>query len=173
MMKTTAQDPRSLLESHACKQPDNAVGFRDKKRLAILLSILGCAVLFRFFTFPTQIVGASMEPTLRFGQYYLMKRCWPHTRPLRRYEIVAVRVGGELITKRVIGLPGELVRMQEGVVFINGKPVDEPFPVKRGGWTIKPGLVEPNKYLLMGDNRDRAEQSFFIVADEAIVARQF
>ena len=172
-MKTTAQDLLSLLESHARKQPDNAVRFRDKKRLAILLSILGCAVLFRCFTFPTRIVGASMEPTLRSGQYYLMKRCWSRTRPLRRYEIVAVRVGGELITKRVIGLPGELVRMQEGVVLINGKPVDEPFPVKRGRWTIKPGLVEPNKYLLMGDNRDRAEQSFFVVPNETIVARQF
>ena len=144
-----------------------------KKRRWILLSILGCTLLLRSLTFPTRIVGASMEPTLRSGQYYMMKRCWFEASSLRRYEIVAARVGGELITKRVIGLPGELVRMQAGVVFIDGKPVDEPFPVKRGDWTIKPGLVEPKKYLLMGDNRKQPEHSFFVVPNEAIVARQF
>jgi signal peptidase I len=173
-MKTAPHRVLPTLESGDCKrQTRNRVLSGSKKRLAILLLILGSALLFRAFTFPTRIVGASMEPTLRSGQYYLMKSCWSHTTPLRRYEVVAVRIGGELITKRIIGLPNELVRMEQGVVFIDGKPVDEPFPVQRGEWTIKPGLVEPNKYLLMGDNRDRPEHSFFLVPREAIVGRQF
>jgi hypothetical protein len=43
--------------------------------------------------------------------------------------------------------------------------------VKRGSWTVKPGLIGPDEILLIGDNRELPEQSFFVVPRGAIVAR--
>ena len=112
-----------------------------------------------------------MEPTFPSGDYVIMRRSWSRTP--QRFEIVTVKTGSEFVTKRVIALPGELVWMNDGVIFINGKRLEEPFPVKRGVWTVKPGLIEAGKFLLIGDNREAPEHSFFVVPMEHIVARAF
>lgn len=142
------------------------------KRAMILALVLCGALSFRLAVFPTRIQGSSMEPNYHSGDYLLMKRFWPYSRNLSRFDIVTVRVGTELVTKRIIGLPGELLRMKNGVCFVDGKELTEPFQVLRGSWTIKPGLVQSNQFLLIGDNRELSEHSFFVVDKEAIVAHR-
>ncbi len=86
---------------------------------------------------------------------------------------MTVKTGSEFVTKRVIDLPSELIWMKEGAIFVNGERLEEPFPVKRGVWTVKPGLIEAGKFLLIGDNRTAPEHSFFVVPRENIIARAF
>ena len=61
--------------------------------------------------------------------------------------------------KRVIGLPGDLIRIEEGVVFVNDKPLDEPYVEFELEQTFSERLVEPGKYYVMGDNRSKSDDS--------------
>jgi signal peptidase I len=140
-----------------------------RKQLFVLLGVALFALAFRFTFVPVLISGASMEPTLRSGAVRLMIRRHSSALP-PRFQIVLVRAGGELLVKRVIAFPGEWVSMTNGVVFINGTALAEPFPLKRGSWTIRAGPISSGKVLLIGDNRELAFESFFVVPLDAIVA---
>jgi signal peptidase I len=75
--------------------------------------------------------------------------------------------------KRTIGLPGETIELRNKKVYVNGKPLDEPyvhflFPAEGGpaddnGFDVRrnygPVTVPPDKYFMMGDNRDNSEDS--------------
>jgi len=76
--------------------------------------------------------------------------------------------------KRVIGLPGETVEGRDGLVWINGKPLDEPYlPVGTRTSDFGPVVVEPERLWLMGDNRGNSSDSrvFGQVDQDTIVGR--
>lgn len=74
---------------------------------------------------------------------------------------------GSFFTKRVIGLPGERVRMEDGVVYINDEPLNEPYaaysnnpePYRVMMRTMDEITVPEGCYFVMGDNRDHSDDS--------------
>ena len=58
-----------------------------------------------------------------------------------------------MLLKRIIALPGETVAITDGVVFINGQPLDEPYVKKRDAWQLKPVKLADDELFLIGDNR--------------------
>jgi signal peptidase I len=125
---------------------------------------------------PYRIPSSSMEPTLhcaepgvgceaRFSDRVLANRFIYHFRDPHRGEIVVFKTppdaekcengaGGETFVKRIIGLPGDVVREQRGVVSVNGQRLDEPYlpqgteDPRSGTWRVAEG-----SYFMMGDNR--------------------
>src|SRR6266542_2966551 len=90
----------------------------------------------------------------------------------QRGDIVIVRPPTNNSTdfiKRVIALHGERLLIRDGVVYINGHKLDEPYLPDRGTqqtnpprWTEGEGMVIPaNQYFVMGDNRNRSQDSRF------------
>ena len=64
-----------------------------------------------------------------------------------------------LLMKRVIGLPGEKVSISDGVVYINGEPLEEPWvQKKRFPWNRKEVELKPDEYLVIGVNRSMPMQ---------------
>ena len=63
-----------------------------------------------------------------------------------------------MILKRIIGVPGDYVRMRGGIIYVNGKPIAEPYIKDQGGLsTPRPVKLKENEYWVAGDNRKISE----------------
>jgi len=72
----------------------------------------------------------------------------------RRGDIVMVKTStkyGEM-SGRITGLPGELVKIKKGTIYINGKKMIEKFPVIKGGPDLDYAKVPQDSYFIIGDN---------------------
>jgi signal peptidase I len=104
---------------------------------------------------PMLVKGGSMRPTLDPGQRIAVA---PLLRPPRRGDLVVVArlqdpSGGLEVVKRVVGLPGERVRLATGRLEVDGVPVPEPYlagPAPAGELDLELG---PAQYLVLGDHR--------------------
>lgn len=111
-----------------------------------------------FFTFvlrPFVVAGKSMEPAFRDGSlHFLLKPRYLFSEPRRR-DVVAVRLAGErvVLLKRVVALAGEEVAFRGGVLFVDGRPVKEPYVKGPCDWELPPRRVEPGNVYVVGDNR--------------------
>jgi signal peptidase I len=113
------------------------------------------------------IPSASMEPTLMVHDYIVVAKPFIlrlfHDFPPKRGDIVVFHppIPGETreYIKRVIGLPGEVLAVHDGKVFINGKPLYEPYIESPPDYTFGPVKIPPNHYIVLGDNRTNSEDS--------------
>ena len=100
----------------------------------------------------TRVQSDSMTPCLRNGQLVWTVRC-RSDRGLRRGAVVVVdsRELGCRIVKRIVGLPGEHLRLEGSELRVDGRPLAEPYAIhssSRGTFDVPEG-----HYLLLGDNR--------------------
>lgn len=143
-----------------------------KSALGWFISILTAAILgygFVAFGFQTvYMVGPSMEPTLTDGESYLVNKAVYLVTSPDRYDVVAYRMVENqdkyYSVKRVVGLPGETVLIQNGQVYINGNPLAD-YPVdceiKTAGIAESAITLGENEYFLLGDNPDNSQDSRF------------
>jgi signal peptidase I len=131
----------------------------------ILLVCLGIsACLFRLNCARLFIVhGSSMSPTYHDEQKVVGYPINGFT-ILSRGDIVVAREDGELIVKRIIGLPGETVLLNAGQVFIDGHQLIEPYlphSVTTGAQVLRGPVIRAghNQYIVMGDNRPGSSDS--------------
>jgi signal peptidase I len=169
---------------------------------SLLRTIIVALFVLTFLAQPMVIPSESMEHTLLVGDFLLMNRSalappgiWRKIMPyagVQRGEIVTFRAPfnpKEYLVKRVIGLPGDRIRIDNGKVLINGQSLDEPyvtfepttdnpyldhFPaqvytdprVDTGWWkqlqqNSRNGelLIPPDRYFMLGDNRNHSLDS--------------
>jgi signal peptidase I len=137
------------------RRPDRTV-----RRLACLIGIAVIAFLiFRFLLFPIQIMGPSMFPTYKDGQFNFMNTLAYMWHEPKRGDVVGIRFSGDraMYVKRIVGLPGEQISFSGGACCINGVPLSEPylkFPSHE--WELPPRLLGPSEYYVVGDNRSMA-----------------
>jgi signal peptidase I len=170
--------------------------------VTIILALFGTSFVVQAFKIPSQ----SMEPTLLIGDHLLVNKfifggngAWyekilPY-RAIRRGDVIVFKFPFDdhpHYVKRVIGIPGDRVKISDQVVFVNGKEIKESYvvhdpaaPYDPFGDTFPPTnehflrrlvrpewadqildyvqgddiVVPPNKYFVMGDNRDRSWDS--------------
>ncbi len=100
-----------------------------------------------------RIYGDSMSPTLFDGDIVIARK----TSLLERGDICIFSKDGNFLCKRVIGLSGDKISVDEnGVVSVNGEKLDEPYlnTLNAGNNTVEyPVTVPENSYFVMGDNR--------------------
>jgi signal peptidase I len=166
-----------------------ALARRKRRRRAliewalVLLVALGVAVLMRTYVVQTFFIpSGSMEPTLNIGDRILVDKLSYHLHAVHRGDIIVfARPPGETLepgvndlVKRVIGLPGETISAQNGQVYINGKPLKEPW-LPKGVVTddFGPVHVPQGDYFVMGDNRGFSSDSrvFGPISGKLIVGR--
>lgn len=152
---------------------------RTLVRAACLAAV--CLIVFKFILLPVRINGVSMEPTYRRDGINAINRlAYVFGKP-QRGDVVAVRYSRPhglssphvMLLKRIIGLPGETVAIANGVVFINGRPLDEPYVKYREAWQLNPVKLAGDEYFLIGDNRgmDQRYHEFGETGAERIVGK--
>jgi signal peptidase I len=120
---------------------------------------------------PMLVKGGSMRPTLGPGQRIAVA---PLLRPPRRGDLVVVRRPRNLeVVKRVVGLPGEQVRLRAGRLEIDGRPVPEPYLPGGSGAGELDLRLGPAQYLVLGDHRAASTdgRDFGPVGADALVGR--
>jgi signal peptidase I len=139
--------------------------FRD-----LVFALMIAALVVVFIVQPVKVEGTSMLPRLHDGErifvnkliYYDEYRWAPK---IERGDIVVFwypKDPSKSYIKRVIGLPGEIVEVREGTVFINGAVLEEKYldPSENSSSASQgPLQVNPNYYFVMGDNRDNSSDS--------------
>lgn len=109
------------------------------------------------------IPSESMLPTLQKNDYiFVNKLVYKFRKPVRNDIVVFIPpIPGEKrhFIKRIIGLPGETIKVEDGVVYINGKPLDEPFINEPPMLPYAERKIDDDKLLVMGDNRNDSDDS--------------
>jgi signal peptidase I len=130
--------------------------------VALLVAILVRATVVQAFWIPSR----SMDPTLRVKDRLLVEKVSYSVRDVKRGEIIVFRRPEALhqdfkdLIKRVIGLPGDLVEGRDGMVFVNGRALSEPYlPEGETTTDFAPVRVPLDSYFVMGDNRDESNDS--------------
>lgn len=122
-------------------------------RLGIL--ILGTWLICKFLLLPLFINGASMEPTYPSrGFVFCFTPAYWFSEP-KRGDIMILRYAGHkvMLLKRLIAFEGETVEFRNGVCYINGVPLSEPYVKKNSNWNLPPRQVSKGHIYVMGDNR--------------------
>lgn len=132
-------------------------------------------IVFRHVLLPVRVVGRSMEPSYRDGSINAVNRLAYVFRKPRRGDVVGVRFSDFHIQylKRIVGLPGETVAITNGIVYINGQPLDEPYVKDRDSWELAPVLLPDDNYFVIGDNRgmDQRLHDFGMTESARIVGK--
>jgi len=217
---TTAPPSESqTVEAPARSEPDRRSKRSDKGRRtrrtiiewtiligsALLIAILIKTFLFQAFYIPSE----SMKPTLNVGDRVLVNKVSYRLHDVNRGDIVvfetppkAKDANGEIkdLVKRVVALPGESFSTHDGGVYINGRPLKEPY-LQKGVKTCAPNsgsgcgdidgqgipgcgesradqpgcVIPPNDVLVLGDNRPASKDSRFFgpIKESSIVGRVF
>ena len=105
------------------------------------------------------VIGCSMEPSFEDGERLLVNKI---ARELDRGDVIIFKPPNhpnvEYI-KRVIALPGDSVKIQNGVVYINGVKLDEPYIKEPPHYTMPQKIIPTANYFVLGDNRNNSIDS--------------
>jgi signal peptidase I len=162
--RETVEKPSPLSRVLIGKNPK-----RTLVRTFVLIAV--CYVLFGFILLPIRVTGGSMTPTYRNGHIGLINRLSYLRGMPQRGDIVALRfaVPRVVLLKRIVGLPGETVSFRQGILHLNGVPLNEPYISERGPLEVRDISLAEGEYFYIGDNR--AASQFGKIERDRIVGR--
>ncbi len=129
--------------------------------LIVLVGLASYLVTSRYVVEAVQIVGQSMEPTLREHSRYLMNRCaFRHAHPHQR-DVVVIRDPEDqgLSVKRIIAVAGDSIHFKRGRIYVNDRELKESYlPAHTYTWTYNRAheqfiVCGRDQYFVLGDNR--------------------
>ena len=129
--------------------------------VAIVLSF----VLVAFVVQKTEVIGDSMEPTLKHQEQLVIDKISYRFGKPDRFDVVVFPHENTNYIKRVIGLPGETVSIEEGYIYIDGQMLyDDTYGMEAITSDHYYRLSEPvvlgeDEYFVMGDNRNNSKDS--------------
>lgn len=137
------------------------IWFRD-----LLLSVLIAILVILFLYCPVKVEGTSMMPNLLDQERLFINQFTYKFRlsGIHRGDTVVFWYPGETTKsyiKRVIGLPGDMVEIKEGYVFVNGKQLVEDYvPSEYRDYLSYPAQAVPaDQYFVLGDHRSSSNDS--------------
>lgn len=152
---------------------------------AIVFAAAIFTIVYLFFMQPNQVKGNSMYPTYHDGEYILTDKISYRLNKPERGDVIVFKSPKDQevdFIKRIIGLPGETVKVTNGKVYVNNKQLSEPYlpasSVTRPGLFSREGTaitVTSDNYYVLGDNRDHSSDSreWGLVNTDEFIGRVF
>jgi len=142
----------------------------QKENLQILAIALVLALFIRTVVAePRFIPSDSMVPTLHIGDRLVVEKVSYRLHPPVDGDVVVFEPPAPLIKqgfrpdqaliKRVMGTPGQTVRIEAGTVFVDDRPLDEPYIAEPPAYRMPSVTVPPEMVFVMGDNRNNSNDS--------------
>lgn len=184
----SAADDRDIEIQRLKAESRQGIWFESLRLVRDVLLIISVFVLFGvFIAQPVVVEGTSMLPELHDGERLLVNKLiyykidsvdWGH---IERGDIVVFwypKEPDKSYVKRVISLPGETVEVRNGVVFINGQELNEPYLQEEFNHSypsFPPRRVDEHYFFVMGDNRDNSSDSRYwgLVPEKYIYGKAF
>jgi len=128
----------------------------------VTISVFAVFIIRTFLFQPFLISGASMEPTFSNGNYILVDEISYRFREPQRGEVIVFEppVGGSYFIKRIIGLPNEKIKIQDGeitVFDVKGDKIsikEDYLPINVKTFGDSETVLKPGQYFVLGDNRN-------------------
>lgn len=109
-----------------------------------------------------RVDGQSMEPSFHSGNFVIVNRLAYRFGDYHRGDVIVFpspNSDGEDLIKRVIGLPGERIRISNGQVFVNDRLLSEPYILSAPSGDRREITLSQNSLYVMGDNRNNSSDS--------------
>lgn len=157
-MSNAAQYGRNIPETAIVRQKTKRHIFRNI--ILILLALLCISLLLAALVLPIfTVTGETMMPALSPGDVVVAVPRLPH----ERGEVIALNHRNKLLIRRIVGLPGDTIDLDEqGTVQVGGLPLNEPYVAAFSPGQIEVDLpceVPDGKYFILADERTSAADS--------------
>lgn len=136
--------------------------------LLIVLTITASYFITTNVFVKTAVAGVSMEPTLMEGQVVIVNKIEYYLKSPKRNDVIVYKQSNREHSyyeiKRVIGLPGETVKIKNGMIYINDEVLKEKIKtetIENAGLAEEGIKLDDNEYFVLGDNRNDSEDSRF------------
>ena len=129
------------------------------RELAIAIVIV--MVIKTFFFEIITVEGGSMLETLRTGDKLYVSLLTPKFEGYERGDVVICFYPGreDRCVKRIVGLPGETIKIVSGVVYVNGEALEEEYLTYTAGYHYPEITLAEDEYFVLGDNRPISHDS--------------
>lgn len=110
---------------------------------------------------PHRVKGDSMYPNFMDGELLLTEKITYRLYKPKRGDVIVFKAPTPQkvdFIKRIIGLPHDNVKIENGTIFINGIKIEEPYETQSTGGSINV-LLSDNQYYVLGDNRQASSDS--------------
>lgn len=127
--------------------------------------IIALLIVFLLSTFVFQIIGVdgpSMLNTLHDRERMLVTKFEYLFHDPQRFDVVICNYpgrGNTRFVKRIVGVPGDVVAMKRGVLYVNGEPIEEDYIDTPAYYAMAETVVEEGHYFVLGDNRGISNDS--------------
>ncbi|MGI6144447.1 MAG: signal peptidase I [Clostridia bacterium] len=136
-----------------------------KEWVMTILTAVVLVIIIRAFILDSRIVPTpSMVPTIQCGDRLFVEKITHRFWGLERGEVIVFvppkqsQLTDDLI-KRLIGLPGDIIEIKDGTLYINNEPQEEPYLAESIQYEYGPVKVPEGKIFVLGDNRNRSYDS--------------
>jgi signal peptidase I len=127
----------------------------------VLPALLIALAINQFVVQPTRVDGLSMAPTLQHGERILIEKASYHLMLPARGDIVVLTLPGQSdpLIKRVVGVPGDVVAVRNGRVYLDGQPLTEAYLDQSTPGNLPAQIVPEGHVFVLGDNRGASNDS--------------
>lgn len=126
-----------------------------KEYVPYIIIILIIILIKTYIFSPIIVNGDSMDSTLKDGDVMILNKYEYYTKKIERFDIVVIKYQGRYIIKRVIGLPGDKIKIKDNVLYINEKAYAEEYLDKNTSTDdFEVSKIADGYYFVLGDNRE-------------------